>query len=89
MSGRSPPNGRLGRRSRVRRPEADLKPLLNVREVAAFLGVTEDTVYLRVAQGKLPYIKLGDSRFAPLRFDPDEIQAWVDEHRVPADGGGR
>lgn len=32
-----------------------------------------------VAEGRIPYIKWGSK----LHFDPDEIDAWVDDHRRP------
>jgi hypothetical protein len=38
-----------------------------------------------VQERRIPFIKWGH----PLRFDPDEIDAWVDIKRVPCQPGSR
>jgi excisionase family DNA binding protein len=47
--------------------------LLTVRETAAVLGVKEKTLYQWAETGQIPCVKLNGS----LRFDQEEIQAWV------------
>ncbi|MGH9155598.1 MAG: helix-turn-helix domain-containing protein [Acidimicrobiales bacterium] len=42
------------------------------------LGVTVRYVRRLVAERRIPYIKLGHL----LRFDPDEVDAWLDRARV-------
>lgn len=52
--------------------------LLDVPTTADRLGVSVRYVRRLVAERRIPYIKLGHL----LRFDPDEVDAWVDQARV-------
>lgn len=54
-------------------PEA----LLNVKEVADFLRVNTNTVYVWARQGRLPAIKIGRS----WRFRRSDLEAWLEKHR--------
>lgn len=54
-----------------------LPHLIDVATLAEHLGLTERTIRRRVAQGEIPYYKLGNS----IRFDPVEIQAWLEACR--------
>lgn len=47
--------------------------LWTVKEVAAYLGVSESWVYQARRRGVLPAIKLGSR----VRFHPDAIRAWA------------
>jgi len=47
--------------------------LLNVAEVARFLGLHEKTVYEWAARGRLPCVRVGSR----LRFDPRDIDRWL------------
>jgi excisionase family DNA binding protein len=48
--------------------------LVSPKQVAAFLGVRIETVYRMAQEGRLPVA----CRIGPkLRFDQDEIEAWV------------
>ena len=51
--------------------------LLNVRGVSEWLQVKQCTIYLWAEQGLIPHLKLGRL----LRFEPDEIKAWLQAHR--------
>ena len=51
--------------------------LLTITELAARLNMKSSTLYAWAAQGRLPHLKLGKI----LRFDPDEIEAWLQQHR--------
>jgi excisionase family DNA binding protein len=51
--------------------------LLNVTEVSDWLQVKQSTLYAWAEQGTIPHVKLGRL----LRFDPDEIEAWLQAHR--------
>ena len=51
--------------------------LLNVTEVSEWLQVKRSTIYLWAEQSMIPHMKLGRL----LRFDHDEIEAWLDSHR--------
>lgn len=46
---------------------------MSVEEIAEYLGVSKDTVYSRVAAGKMPAHKVGRL----WRFKPSEIDEWV------------
>jgi len=56
--------------------------LLEVEDVADYLGVRTDWVYREVRAGRLPHIRLGRA----VRFRRESIEAWVDsrERGVPA-----
>jgi len=47
-------------------------------EIAKQLGWCPATVYNLANEGKMPYYRL-DTR---LWFDPDEVSAWLEEHKV-------
>ncbi len=55
------------------------RPLMDLPTVAKYLGVSERHIRRLVQERRIPFIKSGH----PLRFDPDEIDAWVDTKRVP------
>lgn len=48
--------------------------LVNIAAVAERLGVSVRHVRRLVAERRIPYIKFGHC----LRFDPVEIDAWID-----------
>jgi excisionase family DNA binding protein len=54
------------------------KRLLNVREVAVYLGVTVDTVYRMARLRTLPSVKVGRA----LRFDVKALERFVEEHTI-------
>lgn len=62
-----------GRAARRRLPE-----LVGMDAVAAALGVTERHVRRLVTERRIPYVRVGHF----IRFDPEELARWVDEHRV-------
>jgi excisionase family DNA binding protein len=47
--------------------------LLSTRELAAYLGVTQRTVYTLIKRGEIPYVKVG-GRF---RFEQERIDEWL------------
>jgi excisionase family DNA binding protein len=55
-----------------------LATLLDVEGVAAVLGVSVRHVRRLVAERRIPFIKWG--RY--LRFDPDDVAAWLEDARV-------
>ena len=58
--------------------------LLTVSDVAEWLNVSDKTVRKWTRQGKLiAFTKLPDGE---LRYDPDELYAWMEQHR-PGNGG--
>lgn len=60
-------------------PTNDLQPLrrlLSIVEIADVLGVEVRHVRRLVHERRIPFIKWGHL----LRFDPQEVQAWIDHH---------
>lgn len=56
-----------------------MKELLTVKEAAPILKIHPQHIYRLVYQKRIPYIKkpgLG------IRFDPDEIEKWIEEGKV-------
>ena len=60
-------------------PEGADGQLLTVQELAAYLSVTEQTLRKWCAKGEIPHGKIGGF----LRFDRDQVQAWLDERWNP------
>jgi excisionase family DNA binding protein len=54
-----------------------MKQYLNIAALAERLLVKHSTLYAWAEQGTIPHVKLGRL----LRFDPDEIEAWLQHHR--------
>ena len=61
-----------------------LKRLITTEELATILGTTRKAIYMKVQRGELPYIKHGTSKAAHIRFDPDEIEEYINGGRVAA-----
>jgi excisionase family DNA binding protein len=61
--------------------ERNIEPraLLDIEGVARLLGVGVRHVRRLVSDRRIPYLKWGHL----LRFDPVEIEAWLDEARRP------
>ena len=57
------------------------KELITYEEAAELLGLAKGTVYAMVHQNRLPHIRLGRRL---VRFDPVELRAFVEAHRVEA-----
>ena len=55
------------------------KELVDINWVANRLGVTVRHIRRLVAEERIPFIKWGHL----LRFDPEEIEAWIDNARKP------
>ena len=55
-----------------------LARLLDIEEVADHLGVGVRHVRRLVAERRIPFVKWGHL----LRFDPNELAAWIDDSRV-------
>jgi excisionase family DNA binding protein len=52
--------------------------LIDITRAAERLGVTVRYMRRLVAERRIPYVKLGHL----LRFDPVELEAWIDAARV-------
>ena len=64
-------------------PLMSLKNLLTVKEVAALLRVSTQTLYKMLEQGQIPAVKVGSQ----WRFDGDKIQTWIERQGARASGG--
>ena len=53
--------------------------LLNVRETAAFLDVSRDTVYRLIREGQLPHVRLGRL----LRVPRTKLDEWLETETSP------
>jgi len=51
--------------------------LLTIRDVSERLRIKRSTLYAWAEQGCIPHLKLGRL----IRFDPDEIESWLQTHR--------
>ena len=54
--------------------------LLTYVEVEARTGLRRGTLYSMVARGEIPYVRLGRRL---VRFQAQEIEAWLKKHSVP------
>ena len=52
-------------------------PLMDLPALAERLGVNHRYVRRLVAERRIPFVKFGHL----LRFDPDEVEAWLDRAR--------
>lgn len=52
--------------------------LANYKKAAAFLDMPLGTLYALVHQRRIPFVRFGKRM---VRFDLDELQAWVDARR--------
>ena len=72
-----------GKGARSRQPEGRgataEKDLVDINWVAKRLGVIVRHVRRLVSDKRIPFIKWGHL----LRFDPDEIERWIDDSRRP------
>ena len=53
---------------------------MNIEQVAERLGVSVRHIRRLIAERRIPYVKWGHL----LRFDPDELDRWIEECAVPA-----
>ena len=58
---------------------ADRLPLMDLPAVAERLGVNHRHVRRLVSERRIPFLKWGHL----LRFDPVEVEAWLDSIRRP------
>lgn len=51
-------------------------------DLSTHLQICIPTLQKWVFQRRIPFIRLGRSRHALIRFDPVEIKKWLDLHRI-------
>ena len=52
--------------------------LLNIKQLAHFLGVKEGTIYVWVCHRKIPFLKVGRL----VKFDLRKIEKWLEENSI-------
>ena len=62
----------------------DLREVMNVEQAARYLGVSPDTLYKYLSEGKVPAFKLGNR----WRIRLEDAERWFDEH-VPQDDSSK
>ena len=55
--------------------------LIRAAQAAEQIGIETRTLYQWVAAGRVPVVRLSPRT---IRFDPEALQAWIDEHVEPA-----
>ncbi len=58
------------------------KRYLGVKEAAEYMSMTVSALYSLTSMRKIPFIKLGKARKAPLKFDIRKLEKWMDEQEV-------
>lgn len=51
--------------------------ILTLKEVAAYLKLTEKTAYRLASEGKLPGFKVGGS----WRFKREDLESWIEKQK--------
>src|SRR4051794_41871634 len=64
-----------------------LTQLLKPTEVARRLGVSRTWLYAAAKDGRIPSVRIGGPD-GPLRFVPEDLEAWLGEGRVARGAGG-
>lgn len=59
--------------------KANPPELMNVREVAIYLGFSNAYIYQLIQTQKIPFIKISERAY---RFKRDAIRTWVDERNA-------
>ena len=60
--------------------DSDLEPLLTVKQVAAFLAVSDKHIYALVERRALPHFKISNR----VSFARHDLLTWLQENRVSA-----
>lgn len=62
----------------MKQQPASMRRLLNVDEIAQYIGLSAHTVYTMVSQRRIPFTKIGRL----TKFDPQAIDEWIAKHTV-------
>src|SRR3990172_4055746 len=66
-------------------PILDLREVMNIRQASQYLGISPDTLYKYLSEGKLPAFKLGNR----WRFKKTSLDRWMELQSEPSAGNGR
>ena len=61
-----------------------MQELLNISETAKLLNISTSSLYRLTSHRKIPFIKIGSR----VIFQPDKIQAWIEERSIKPGGSG-
>jgi len=64
---------------------AESREVMNIRQASQYLGVSPDTLYKYVSEGRIPAFKLGNR----WRFKKALLDTWMEQQSAPADGNGK
>lgn len=53
--------------------------LIDIKSLSKMLSISKFTIYTWVSEEKIPHIKINGRL---VRFDPEEIEKWINEQRV-------
>lgn len=59
---------------------AQHRGLFTAEKAAEYLGVATSTIRKWAYIKKIPYVKLGEGKYAPLRFRHEDLETFIDEH---------
>ena len=62
-----------------------MKKLMTYEEMAQRLGIAQGTLYSWVSRKRIPHVRFGPRC---VRFDPKEVEEWVELHSLNRDVGG-
>ena len=65
-------------------PGLDLREVMNIRQASQYLGISPDTLYKYLSEGRLPAFKLG-SRW---RFKKTTLDRWMEMQSEKSAGKG-
>jgi excisionase family DNA binding protein len=68
-----------------RRQVAELREVMNVDQAARYLGVSPDTLYKYLSEGRLPAFKLGNR----WRLKKSTLDHWMEKQSTPRGSGSR
>jgi len=63
----------------------DLREVMNIRQASQYLGISPDTLYKYLSEGKLPAFKLGNR----WRFKKTTLDRWMELQSEKGAGQGR
>ena len=63
----------------------DLREVMNIRQASQYLGISPDTLYKYLSEGRLPAFKLGNR----WRFKKTTLDRWMEMQSEKSAGKGR
>ena len=66
-------------------PDLDLREVMNIRQASQYLGISPDTLYRYLSEGRLPAFKLGNR----WRFKKTTLDRWMEMQSENSGGKGR